>query len=197
LNADEKPPLDLPWTAAAPAANTASDAGEPESLADAARAMRAQGKAHPASANRKYTSDDVTPAGSGDGPTLTTTTGEKKEAAEGETEQGGSEQGKTRKLSEQDWSEFYDLDREQTARAVLEYANLPADTLFPDRAEWEFRLFEAKQDWVHAHMQVREHPQDEAEHQQYLKAWNQFASIANEGIEKACHTLPGCRLHPS
>ena len=86
-----------------------------------------------------------------------------------------------------------DLDREQTARGILAYAKLPPDTAFPDRADWEFRLYDAKQDMVHAYMHLKEHSEDERAHEEFRQRWNQFATVANEGIFKARRYL---QMHP-
>jgi hypothetical protein len=43
--------------------------------------------------------------------------------------------------------EFRSLDQEQLGTAVLKWANAP-DVAFPDRKDWEQRLFEAKQAWI-------------------------------------------------
>lgn len=199
LNANETPPLDLSpiaTTAGLSAGNSATgkaaNSADPPSLADAARAMREEGKTHPAAANRKYTSDDM--PSSGEGVRMLEAAAEEKKADAGVETHRDEPRQRRSPLTEQEISEFYDFGREETARNIFAYAGLPPDTAFPDRAEWEFRLFEAKQDMVHAAMRAREHPQDETEQDLFTEKWNRYVDIANEGIGKACATISGCKV---
>ncbi len=200
LNAQETPPLDLspaPAAGTKPAENAAagqptSAAAEP-SLGDSARNLRQQGKAHPTSKKHSFTDDDVQSTGSGE-LRVVNAPGEKKGAnGDPKTEGASQTEEKEEEVTEQDFSEYYDLDREQTARGIMNYAKLPPDTAFPDRADWEFRLYEAKQDMVHAYMHLKQHSEDEYAHEEFRQKWNQFARVANEGIGKARQYL---RMHP-
>jgi hypothetical protein len=175
LNAQESPPLDL----SALAVPGAGDSAEPASLGDAARQLRSQGKAHEAGQKRSYTDDDVKPAAK-------PATAEAKAAATGvQGQKTDSKQDEGEELTEQDASEFYDLGREETGRAVLAYGKLPPDTPFPDRADWEVRMYEAKQEWVHAYMNIKEHPHDEAGLKLYDQKSREFDAVANDGIRRA------------
>lgn len=205
LNAKETPPLDLSAAgilganaAANAAQGPAANDSEPASLGDAARSLRAQGKAHAAGQKRTYSDDDVQPGGGRALPIVKSTEEEKKSAAGAGTQQAGSKDAVTsmdnrEEVSEQDVSEYYDLNREETARSILAFAKLPPSTQFPDRADWEFRLFEAKQDMVQEYMHAKAHPSDEAARKLFAQKWNAFARIANEGIDKATLYL---QVHP-
>jgi hypothetical protein len=193
LNAKETLPLDLSSTGSAdgkPAVNSATGqaANTPDepSLGDAARKLRQQGKAHPTSQKRRYTDEDVQGPASGGLPTLKTAAGDQKsDGAPSAQKAEEKKEDQEQEITEQDVAEYYDLDREQTARGILNYAKLPPDTPFPDRADWEFRLYETKQDMAHAFMYVKEHSEDEKGHEEFRQKWNRFATVANEGIGKA------------
>jgi len=185
LNAKEAPPLDLGPASAAGDGTEDSPAQEP-SLGDAARSLRQQGKAHVTAQKHTFTDDDVSGAGSSGAPTVKTVNEEKKPAEDAQGQQAEKQETDDDEITEQDIANYYDLDREQTARGILTYAKLPSDTPFPDRDEWEARLFEAKQDMAHAYMDWKSHGQDDPKLREELRQkWNQFANIANEGIARA------------
>ena len=194
LNAKETPPLDLSGATATAAgiAATSQPAGTSDgsSLGDAARDLRAQGKAHPASQKRTFTNNDVPSSPSAGSLAGNSTAGDKNESGSPATEkakENGADQ--DQELTEQDMSEFYDLDREDLGRAVMHYYKLPLDTPFPDRADWEFRLYEAKQDWVHAYMNQKAHPGDEQAAAELQQNERRFGTIIIEGRDKALRYL--------
>jgi hypothetical protein len=185
LNAAATPPLEL--SGAGPAVPGSAD--ESQSLGDAARALRQEGKAHATGQKRSYTDDDMAHTASGELPTLKPE--EKQEGAAGaqdgnsSSSSAGKSTTRTRTLTDQEVSEYYDLGREDTARAMLRGANLPSDTPFPGREDWESRLYDAKQDMVHAYFYQHAHVQDDDAYNAWVDKWNAFADIANEGIKKA------------
>jgi len=201
LNANETSSLDLSSPAAKPAENaSAGPAGpsdESQSLGDAARALRKDGKAHAAAQKRSYTDDDMAHTTSGELPTLKPE--EKHEPAAGaqngnsSSTAGSASSKRGRVLTDQEVSEYYDLGREDTARAMLRGANLPPDTPFPGREDWESRLFDAKQEMVHSYFYQHAHPQDDDAYDAWVDKWNAFADIANDGIKKAAAYL---KNHP-
>lgn len=198
LNAKETPPLDLSGASTKPAgaSGTSQAAGtsDESSLGDVARNLRAQGKAQPPSQKRTFTNDDVRSAPSGGTPAGNSSAGDKKASGNpGAEKTKESEAEEDQELTEQDLSEFYDLDREDLGRAVMRYYKLPDDTPFPDRAEWEFRLYDAKQDWVHAYMNQKAHPQDEQALAELRQSDQRFDKIIEEGKERAVRYL---QTHP-
>jgi hypothetical protein len=190
LNAKETPPLDLSGAAVKPGASDKATVDEPQSLGDAARAMRQQGKAHATAQKRSYSDDDMS-HGSGSGlPTLKAEPQPGSTAAGGQNGTAGTSPTNTatapkRQISEQQISEYYDMGREETARAMLSYAKLPPDTPFPERTEWESRLFEAKKEMVQEYFHSKEHPNDVDLYNRFVDKWNAFAEVANDGIAKA------------
>lgn len=139
-----------------------------ESLGDVARRNRP--KDAKTSPKRVWTTDDFESAG--DGPS----------SVDGVN--GGNQAN-----PEDAVREFRSLDQEQIGTAVLKQANAP-DVAFPDRKDWEQRLFEAKQAWIEqvarvaAHKDANKDVQDE-ELRLATGAQRNFYRIANEGIEKA------------
>jgi len=191
LNAKETPPLDLSGATARPPANAAASADQPQSLGDAARSLRQQGKAQATAQKHSYTDDDVAHS-SGPGelsklkeeaPAQTAASGQSGKA--GSSSASGSKSSKSRAMTDQEVSEYYDLGRAETARALLSGAELPPDTPFLDRSEWESRLFEAKQDMVHAYFRAKDHLDDDDLYNEWVDKWNAFADVANEGIKRA------------
>jgi len=197
LNAEETPPLDLTGATAKPAETATDSSEEPQSLGDAARALRQQGKAHAAGQKRAYTDDDVTHAPDGEVKTVKAEAPSAPAAGAPAGNSGsptnGASNSKKRALSDQEVSELYDLGRVDTARAMLRGANLPPDTPFPDRADWESRLFETKQDMIHAYFRAKERPDDDDAYNAWVDKWNAFADVANDGIRRARAYL---RDHP-
>jgi hypothetical protein len=194
LNAKESPPLDLSAASTKLADNAAADqaasSSDPPSLGDAARALRKEGKAHPAGQKHAYTDDDMAHAPSGELQTLKPEAKESPEAGaatgnSGSSTAAASTTTKRRAVTDQEVSEYYDLGREDTARALLAKYDVPPDTPFPDRSEWEFRLYEAKQELVHAYFHYKERPDDELADNRMVNAWNAFAKVGNEGLAKA------------
>ena len=190
LNAKETPPLDLSGAAARPAENAAASSNEPQSLGDAARALRQQGKARAAGQKHSYSDDDMMHGSSGGIRTLETEERPAQTAAGAQNGTPGTSTATTasaskRRVTDQEISEYYDMGREETARAMLAYAKLPPDTPFADRADWESRLFEAKKEMVQEYFHAKEHEDDVDAYNVFVDKWNAFATIANEGIGKA------------
>ena len=196
LNAKETPPLDLSPAPAAGASPAAGPAEEP-SLGDTARNLRQQGKAHAASLKHKFTDEDMTHPASADPATEETDAN----AAPGSGTQGGKPAKSTgtkstqrKEVTDAQISEYYDLGRTETANAVLEMADLPPDTPFPDRSEWEARLYEGKKEWVPEYVHCKEHPDDEAACNEFATKFRAWLNIANEGVERAKQYLA---THPN
>ena len=191
LNATEAPPLDLSGATAKPPENAGASADQPQSLGDAARSLQQQGKAKATAQKRSYTDDDMAHSpGPGELSKLkeeaaaqTTASGQSGKA--GSSSVSGSKSSKSRAMTDQEVSEYYDLGRAESARALLSGAELPPDTPFPDRSEWEARLFEAKQDMVHAYFRAKDHLDDDDLYNEWVDKWNAFADVANEGIKRA------------
>ena len=139
-----------------------------ESLGDAARKNRP--KDAKISAKRVWTTDDFESAG------------DRPSSVDGVN--GGNQAN-----PEDTVRAFRSLDQQQIGTAVLRSANAP-DVAFPDRKDWEQRLFEAKQAWIDqvarvaAHKDANKYVQDE-ELRLATGAQRNFYRIANEGIEKA------------
>jgi len=186
LNAKEKTPLDLSGSAAQAAESaTASSANEPQSLGDAARALRQQGKAHPTSQKRTYSDDDMSHGSGGGLPSLEAEAKPAPAAAGASTTTTSKTSAPKPRVSEQEISEYYDMGREETARAMLAYAKLPPDTQFPERTEWESKLFEAKKEMVQEYFHSKARPEDVDAYNAFVEKWNAFAEVANYGIGKA------------
>lgn len=144
----------------------AQESKSQDSLADLARTNRS--KDAQVSAKRVWTDDDFESAGDRRSP-----------AERGTTQEGAAEA--VRK--------FRSLDRQEIGSAVLKQAKAP-DVNFPERRNWEQRLFEVKQAWVDqvarldAHKDSNKDVRDE-ELRLAEGARNNFYHIADEGIEKA------------
>ena len=149
-------------------ANPQQPQPQQEPLGDLARELRA--KDTPVSTKRVWTTDDLgsprDEPSSGENPTETT-----QESAEAAIRQ------------------FRSLDQSEIGAVVLKQANAPNGT-FPDRKDWEQRLFDAKQAWIDqvapldAHRDANKYVQDE-ELRLADGAQRNFYRIANEGIERA------------
>lgn len=189
LNAKETPPLDLTGAAAKSAGTATAVSDEPQSLGDAARAMRQQGKAHATAQKRTFTDDDVS-HGAGDG--LQPIQAGAKPAQSGAGAQDGKSSGGStntsaaqRELTDQQVSEYYDLGREETARAVLAHFKVPPDTPFPDRSEWEARLFEGKKEWIQEYFHAKQHPDDDDAFNRFAAKYNAWVDVVNDGLRRA------------
>ena len=188
LNAKETPALDL-GSVQSGDSSPAAGPGEEGSLGDAARKMRQQGKAHASSQKHKFTDDDVTHASNSvpetDQKDGKPATGDETKGGKQASTSAGTKSAQRKEVTDAQISAYYDLGRTDTGRAVLAQANLPPDTPFPDRSEWEARLFEGKKEWVQEYVHCKEHQDDEAACGQFVAKFQAWEKIADEGVERA------------
>jgi len=170
LNTAEKTPLKLPPEATTKAVNGGSQPTSlgalAQSIADVAR--KNQTKDAHVTAKRVWTSDDFP------------STGEKESTVP---------LSKTPESASETLREFRSLDKEELGAAVLKMASAP-DVDFPDRRNWEQKLFEAKQAWIDQVDRMMAHKDSskdvlDTEIRLTQGAQSSFERISGEGIQQA------------
>jgi hypothetical protein len=158
LNASENPSLDLPGLVHPP---HPSESDNQPTLGDIARGLRK--KDATSTSKQVLTNDDVAPA-----PFST-----------------GTSSGGTASDNQTIMGKFFDLDRVTLGQAILRMAEIDVNTPFPERSDWEFSLFDAKQDMVRESIQAKAHPNDVQEQKLAEKKLNDFNAVAGRGIQQA------------
>lgn len=162
LSVPDNPPLDLPGLSHS---NPKGSNAASQSLGDAARSVRKKDAS--TALKRVFTDDDVASA----------------------RFEGGASSGRTScdkpETVLRTMSKFFDMDRVTLGQAVLRMANIDVHTPFPERSEWEFSLFDAKQKMARETLQAEAHPNDVQEQKLAEKKLNAFDAIADRGIQQA------------
>jgi hypothetical protein len=171
LNAKEWPALELPGLSNQKNGDRAVVEPQP-SLGEIARKLREKGRVQtPVTSKRTFTNDDI----QGSFPWSDMGPGDNWE----------SSRNGANNSSIDTMRQFFNLDRVTLGRAILSMARIDVEIHFPERSDWEFSLYDAKQEMVHESLQATAHPNDVQEQKLAEKRVNDFESIAGRGIQQA------------
>jgi hypothetical protein len=162
LSASDNPPLDLPGLNR-PNPKQTNTASQP--LGDVARSVR---KKDAVTVSKRVITNDDVPSGSiGDGTSSGRTSGDKPESI-------------LRTMGN-----LFDIDRVTLGRVILRMANIDDSVRFPERVDWEFSLFDAKQEMARETIHASERPNDDDQQKLATRKYNEFQAIRSRGIQQA------------
>jgi hypothetical protein len=171
LNSKESPALELPGLSNRKNGDRAVVDPQP-SLGEIARKLREKGQVQtPLTSKRTFTNDDIQASFPW--------------SDVGSEDNGDSSRNGGNKSSIDTVRQFFNLDRVTLGRAMLSMARIDVEIHFPERSDWEFSLYDAKQEMVRESLQAEAHPKDVQEQKLAEKRVNDFESIAGRGIQQA------------